>query len=189
MLHDKRKKRFVNTRTQLLMSLEIMLHALVFPAVIIIFLLMDPMGSLLAKEQAAGTLMPLLKELGKALLPRWPWVLISIVFVGLISIVFTHHISGPAFRFIKAFRAVREKDLTDRIKLRKFDYLQDVSSEFNISLDNLNADIKTIKEASGKIVQIAQKYSKADSAAQKEIDELLSCAKKIEDVAGGYRLS
>ena len=53
-----------------------------------------------------------------------PALLVALVGFGIHSILFTHRIAGPIYRFTQVFGAVRDGDLTPMVAVRRKDHLQ-----------------------------------------------------------------
>lgn len=183
----KRKKKLIDFKTQSIIALEIMLHALILPIFIIVFLVVDPFSTLFS-NRGAETHLRVAIELLKINAPKWPLLLLALLFIGVLSVIFSHHIAGPAFRFCKTFRAILEKDLTQRIKLRKWDYMKDVSQDFNMTLDNLNEELKTINVSVQGISKLAESAIKSKPDAKKDFDQILTHSRKIEEIVTRYKL-
>jgi methyl-accepting chemotaxis protein len=185
---NKRKTAIIDRKTQFLIALEVMLHALILPMMIFLFLAIDPFSTIFSNRSPEAHF-EAVSQLVSMNIGKLPIFFLLILFVGLLSIVFSNHIAGPAFRFVKTMKAVLDKDLTDRIILRKWDYLKNVSSEMNLALDNLNKDLRDIKEAGHKISKAAQAIAAQKSGFPREAGEIEQDAKKISEIIDGYKLS
>ena len=97
MLKDQRKRKFVDLKTQALIALEVMLHALILPILIIIFLSIDPFSTMFSSHTAEEHFIAA-KDLLTMNLGKWPLLILLILFVGFLSVVFSHHIAGPGLR-------------------------------------------------------------------------------------------
>ncbi len=56
---------------------------------------------------------------------------LNIVAIYALIVYHSHRIAGPVYRFANALRRVGEGDLTQQIKLRKYDFLKDLGIEIN----------------------------------------------------------
>jgi len=75
----------------------------------------------------------------------WPAMLIVFVLLALHSILVSHRIAGPLYRFRSIFGAVASGDLFVRAKLRKGDYLGKESESLNEMIASLRAKIESIQ--------------------------------------------
>jgi len=87
----------------------------------------------------------------------WLSVLGVIVLLGLYSIIVSHQIAGPIYRFERTLEEIREGNLSLRIQLRKRDELKDFGSQLNETLDFLNGQIRRAN-------QIAEEAEKQQAA-------------------------
>ncbi|OGW80865.1 MAG: hypothetical protein A3G33_05585 [Omnitrophica bacterium RIFCSPLOWO2_12_FULL_44_17] len=85
---------------------------------------------------------------------RLAWLsLLLFIFIGWGSIYLTHKIAGPLYRFSKSFEALVNRDLTLRIRLRKYDEAQQVAQRFNEMMAYLDVSVQKMK-------RIADEYPK-----------------------------
>lgn len=71
-------------------------------------------------------------------------VLLIIAFVH--QIVLTHKFCGPLVNFVKTFKRISEGDLTRKIFLRRYDFLQNEARQVNEMLDGLSSLVAKIKK-------------------------------------------
>jgi HAMP domain-containing protein len=57
--------------------------------------------------------------------------------LGVLSVILTHRVAGPAFVLERAVQAMRRRDYTQRFTLRKRDYLQELAVAFTQLRDEL----------------------------------------------------
>jgi methyl-accepting chemotaxis protein len=87
----------------------------------------------------------------------WLSILGVIILLGLYSIILSHQIAGPIYRFEQTLEEIREGNLSLRIQLRRNDELKDFGSRFNETLDFLNGQISRAN-------QIAEELEKQQAA-------------------------
>jgi methyl-accepting chemotaxis protein len=75
----------------------------------------------------------------------WPAMLIVFVLLALHSILVSHRIAGPLYRFRKVFGVVARGDLSVRANLRKGDYLGKESESLNEMIASLRTKIESIQ--------------------------------------------
>jgi methyl-accepting chemotaxis protein len=81
----------------------------------------------------------------------WPAMLVVFVLLALHSIVVSHRIAGPLYRFRKVFGAVAGGDLSVRANLRKGDYLGKESESLNEMIASLRAKVESIRGHHGEM--------------------------------------
>lgn len=67
---------------------------------------------------------------------------VSMVLVAAVAILFSHLVAGPAYHLKRVMDSVRNGDLSQRVRLRKWDELKDVAESFNAMMDSLQQKIK-----------------------------------------------
>jgi methyl-accepting chemotaxis protein len=84
----------------------------------------------------------------------WPAMIVVFVLLALHSVIISHRIAGPLYRFRTVFKAVADGDLVVRATLRKTDYLEKES-------DGLNAMVGSLR---AKITELHQEYEEVHAA-------------------------
>ena len=79
----------------------------------------------------------------------WPTVLLPLVVIALHSILISHKIAGPLYRFSRIFAALEEGRLPKPEKLRKGDYLQTEMDQINRMVLSLRRRIEEIQRING----------------------------------------
>ena len=76
-------------------------------------------------------------------------IAVSLVIIGIFAIWLTllisHKLSGPLYRFKKVMRSLGEGDFTVDFKIRDADQLQDLAEEFNIMIKKVREELSIIK--------------------------------------------
>lgn len=75
----------------------------------------------------------------------WPALLAAFVLLGLHSVLTSHRISGPLYRF-RVLEAVKQGDLSAQVNLRKHDYLMKEAEVINEMIDSLRARVRRLDE-------------------------------------------
>lgn len=101
--------------------------------------------------------------------------IISIVFIIITGIFFTHTMAGPIYRFEKAIELVSEKDLTVEFKLRKNDEFKNLADLINNMVKKLNKELIAAEEKLNSLQDYAQKI---DDYEKEELKELTHNMKK-----------
>ena len=97
-------------------------------------------------------------------------VLVVMVILGLATIIvtllFSHKIAGPLFRFRKAIAEVRLGNLSANFQLRNYDQLKNLSEEVNAMIDKTREQIDLIKS------DVTKLKAKKGSISEQDIEEL-----------------
>src|ERR1044071_3895898 len=106
---------------------------------------------------------------------------IAIIYMAaavLLSLIFSHLVAGPIYRFEKTLEEMRAGNLTIFVKLRKRDEFKETAELFNQAIVGLRNKIQkerdTVKAASDKIQTLSEKL-KSEGRAQEsaELEQLL----------------
>ncbi len=79
------------------------------------------------------------------------FLLIGGILIIIITIVLTHKIAGPLYRFEQTLKAMHERRLDQRISLRKGDEGQELGTLINDFNQRLSDDIRRIKDVADKL--------------------------------------
>lgn len=75
-----------------------------------------------------------------------PLALVLGVLFGLHSVLVSHRMAGPVYRLTRSFRNLADGDLTDRITLRRKDYLHEEVAQYNEMLASLSSRLREMQE-------------------------------------------
>lgn len=81
----------------------------------------------------------------------WPAMFVVFVLLALHSVLVSHRIAGPLYRFRSIFKAVAEGDLSIRANLRKTDYLGKESDSLNEMIVSLRTKLAGIRKHSEEV--------------------------------------
>ena len=81
----------------------------------------------------------------------WPAMLVVLVLLALHSVLVSHRIAGPLYRFRSIFKAIAEGDLSVRANLRKTDYLGKESDSLNEMIAGLRTKLAGIQKQSEEV--------------------------------------
>jgi methyl-accepting chemotaxis protein len=73
--------------------------------------------------------------------------LIGLGLVWFLSLLLSHYLAGPLYRFEACLKLLRDGDLTHRARLRTHDELKGLAGLYNECLDRLQARVSAIREA------------------------------------------
>ena len=117
---------------------------------------------------------------------------LTFVCLGLHTVLLTHRIAGPVYRFRKMFEGVGEGNIARDVKLRKGDFLDELAQAYNASMVNLRTDIDdlraeaqallgddgetegTSRERGEKILQILERYHTGEEETETQTEPAVS---------------
>lgn len=106
---------------------------------------------------------------------------LTTVVVGIVAIVITllvsHKIVGPLYRFEKDIAEVTNGNLTKKIKIRDGDQFDAVAENLNAMVRNLNTRVNELKTN----VSDLTAHAKRDDMPREFIEELEACKKRFDD--------
>jgi len=105
-----------------------------------------------------------------------------------IGILLSHRISGPVYRFTQIAKSVAKGDLSQVIKLREKDELQDLRSQLNDMLDGLRGLVREqnrqIDEVTESVRRLQARSAQSGAGAEdKDLQELLV---SVENLKGKF---
>ncbi len=97
-------------------------------------------------------------------------VLVVVVFASIatimVTLLFSHKIAGPLYRFRKAIESIKTGDLSANFCLRNYDQLKGLSEELNAMINNTREKINLIK------ADLTKLKSKKGNVSEEDIEEL-----------------
>lgn len=151
---DQRRKKVVDSRLQLLIAVEIILHSLLLPILLAIVLFVPPFVQLLSNAPGHSTEekiiyhQQILKTLFLFNYTKWPMAIVILIFIGLVSIIFSHHIVGPLTKLRSHLKQILARDLTPKLHFREgdIDILQDVQTQFNQVIEDFSGTLASLRK-------------------------------------------
>ena len=134
---SQRKYQFIDRKQQVRFALSVALFSLLFPLLFLGLAVSPSLSGLLIGEDAAR-IQPMLDQFIDFSVRHWWLALLSLVFVSVASILFSHLIFGPMRRFEIAL--TQKKEFPDEpvfCQLRKGDYFHEFSWLFGEVLNGL----------------------------------------------------
>jgi len=74
-------------------------------------------------------------------------VVIALGIVWFLSILLSHYIAGPIYRFEACLKLLKDGDLVHRARLRPHDELKSLAAAYNEGLESVHQRVRAIKEA------------------------------------------
>jgi methyl-accepting chemotaxis protein len=110
--------------------------------------------------------------------------------IALHSMLLSHRVAGPAFRFRKTLESVKDGDLSVDIKLRGGDYLTELADTYNETIVGIRQDVDVMKRKARAILDGARSASAAGSTDVRKIGEgLMEHAETLDKLLSMYRTS
>ncbi len=150
LFHDYRRKKIVDFVGQLQIAVEIILHVLVFYALLITILFVPPFATWLS-DHALSTHQNIFAELLEINADKWPFLILALLILSLFSVLFSHRIAGPIYKLGNVLRKYSDRDLKQRATLREHDLLHKLVDPTNAFRQTVNGDLMEIRSALGKI--------------------------------------
>jgi methyl-accepting chemotaxis protein len=142
---------FINKRIQLRIALTNLMYMILVVSVVVLSILapfyfdiFQP-SELCRQYLSAKIFIVLLERLAVAV-----GVLLLVAFIH--QIIMSHKFCGPLVNFVHSFKTVSKGDLTRRIYLRRYDFLNDEARHLNEMIDGLSKQIADIKKENKMLV-------------------------------------
>ncbi|MCZ6484172.1 MAG: hypothetical protein O6826_00555 [Acidobacteria bacterium] len=134
---NKRKIQFIDRKQQVRFAISVAFFSLLFPLLFMGLAVSPALSALLLGDDAAG-IQPLIGEFLIFCLRYWWLALLSLLFLSMASVLFSHLIFGPMRRFEIVLKQKRENpDEIVVCNLRKGDYFHDFAKLFEEVLNEL----------------------------------------------------
>lgn len=113
-------------------------------------------------------------------------LLILLILAFLHQIVLTHKFCGPLVNFVKTFKKISEGDLTRKIFLRRYDFLQNEAIQVNDMMDGLSSLVAKIKNENSLLLSMLQEAAggakipqETDAALKKAAEHANQCRQHL----------
>jgi methyl-accepting chemotaxis protein len=113
-------------------------------------------------------------------------VIVATVVVGIASVFFTmvasHKIAGPVYRFKKVMQALGEGDFSRGFHIRQYDQLQELANDFNEMIGKVGGNLNVLKSNFSSLKEKLDSISENDVANDKRsaLGDLKKAARDIE---------
>ncbi len=104
--------------------------------------------------------------------------ILALAVVFALSLIFSHFVAGPIYRFEKTLEAMRDGDLTILVRLRPRDEFKEIANLFNQTLaslrNRLQKERKSVEIGLDKVGELVEKLRQAGRAAEAtELEHLI----------------
>ena len=149
--------------------------------------LSNPNLSIAEQGEVAGKILYLHSRLG-------PILLIVFVILGIHSVLVSHRIAGPLYRFKATFNQVAQGDLSKVVSIRKGDLLVNEQTKIEEMIGTLSSRLKNIKKEQAAMEQALQSLLKSqgnlsENMAKEAIAQLEGCHLRLKKELEYFKLS
>ncbi|MFH1018066.1 MAG: hypothetical protein V1798_07785 [Pseudomonadota bacterium] len=141
MAKERRTHKFINRNLQIRIAGEIILHSILFLALVCLLLFAPPFVTWFS-NYSIDDHQAIAKELFILNASKWPLFLLLAIFLGIVSVLFSHHIAGPMYHVSRVIGELKARNLAARVRFRKWDYLSDLEAGFNESIAVWQEDVR-----------------------------------------------
>lgn len=134
--------------------------------------------------QVGKTPLVLLRELVEA---HWIFLVTVGVFTALTSMILTHRIAGPLFRFERTFDAMSERDFDWTVILRTKDEAKEIAAKLNTVNTVLSADLQEVLTRSEQLDQLLETMQEGCATDSELLRQAQEKNQGILDLVKGYR--
>jgi methyl-accepting chemotaxis protein len=110
-------------------------------------------GSWVEKQEAANQFLFLHARI-------WPAVLVLFALLVIHSVIMSHRIAGPLYRFRRIFSSVAGGDLTVRAVIRRRDYLRKEADSINQMITRLCSKVRSVEVESAELAALVGEIDK-----------------------------
>jgi methyl-accepting chemotaxis protein len=149
--------------------------------------LSNPNLSVAEQGEVAGKILYLHSRLG-------PILLIVFVILGIHSVLVSHRIAGPLYRFKATFNQVAQGDLSKVVSIRKGDLLVNEQNKIEEMIGTLSSRLKNVKREHAAMEQAIQSLIRSqgnvsENTAKEAIAQLEGCHLRLKKELEYFKLS
>jgi methyl-accepting chemotaxis protein len=112
----------------------------------------------------------------------WLPLLLAMAVLALHNIMISHRIAGPLWRIREIFRSVGEGDLSQRISLRRKDYLQHEARAANEMIEGLDERVHGVRERVAMVRQAWTRLRARKSHGEQDLTMIDAMSRAIESL-------
>lgn len=161
-MHWRRKKKFIDPKTQLSFAGWLTIYAITFFLLVLFVMFIPPLANWFNPGIDYRSVMTDFFTLLKG---KWPLLLLIVAITVIGGNFFSHRLVGPEFRFKQVLRSLKNRELDVFLRLRKWDYLKGLEVEFKEFIRFLKSDVTTLKRS---VKDIEDSLNANDTARAKE---------------------
>lgn len=153
---SQRKHQFIDRKQQVRFAVSVMLFSLLFPLIFLSLAASPYLSGLLFGEDAASV-QPLLNQFIAFTFSHWWLALLTLGFLSVATVLFSHLIFGPMRRFEIVLK--QKKEFPDKpvfCQVRRGDYFQEFSRLFDEVLNGLQAAETPLKGNQERVLETGE---------------------------------
>jgi len=154
--------------------------ALIVGATVFIPLIVEVRDTTIPAAQrslAAGELLSLHRRF-------WPGLILAVILLGMHSVLTSHRVSGPLYRFRQVLRGAAKGDVSQQIRLRRHDFLLDEADTINELLEALRVRYGRIDAHREELGRLADELERATQNADPTFREnVLRLRRELDGIA------
>lgn len=189
-----RKKKFISREIQGRFVLTVIPYLILY-TVIMLLVFMAPAAIALVtdvpleeQEKAAQAFLMFHKSL-------WPAIFFSLSFIALHSILVSHKIAGPVYRFERKVQELTQGDVSRDVQLREGDYFQGLMTALNQMSTALKGELNFIREEnsaacalSSRLIAELQEGRLSEEQIKARLEALAASQNRLQERLGKFRL-
>lgn len=177
---ERRKRKLISNWAQLLIAVEVVLHALLLVALISLFLFAEPFMTMFS-DYSADDHTAIAKELFHLNASKWPLFILLAIFTGFVSVLFSHHIVGPIQQLTHVLKDLGDRKLSAKVKFRKSDYLMEIETQLNTAISRWKEDITLLKTQINRLKESLDRFRFSPKQKEKaeEIQETIASMNQV----------
>ncbi len=182
---ERRKRKWISSWPQFVIALEVILHALISCGLICVFLFVDPFITMFS-EYSAQDHIAIAKELFYLNAGKWPLFLGLLVFVGAISVIFSHQIVGPIYKLRHVLFDLAKGKLDLNIRFRKWDFLSELETPLNQVITQWKSDLSSIRQHEEQALELLHQMARG-TPSKEQLKELENSLIEIQTTLSRYK--
>ncbi len=179
--NPRRKRKVVDFFLQMQLAVEILLLSVVLFCFVIFILSVPPVATMFS-DFPLEIHHDVLVQLVELNVPKWPIYIFAVFMWVFVTILFSHRIAGPYYRFLTFLQRYRKRDFRQSLSLRKHDFFHGLVPLINDVVANTKVDLQAI---SGDLDTVLVLLEKGDA---KSIQESKALLKSVHDRIDQYQL-
>ncbi|MFQ5587975.1 MAG: hypothetical protein ACE5F7_03965 [Nitrospiria bacterium] len=143
-MKNRRFKKYIDRKFQGKIAMIVIVNALIYMLLLALFIF-TPLAYRMENETLSSEIIRVGKDYLSLHEHVWPAILLLLVLVGFQSIRVSHRVAGPVYGFKAAIKSIRMRNLSDKLALRKGDFLYDLMEEINEMRSSLREAVQELK--------------------------------------------
>ncbi len=143
-MSNRRYRKYIDRPFQGRIAVTVVINAMMYMFLLALFLFV-PLAYRIDHETVSSEMMSVGKDFITLHEHFWPAIFVLLILVAFQSIRLSHRIAGPIYRFKLAIQSMKKRDFSQKITLRKKDFLVDLMKEINEMSVSLQETFQELK--------------------------------------------